>query len=79
MSENAVANAVSASMDASVHLHGAIAARLQIGGCAVIDETMARNRRVGALAVACGGGRAVRVAAAAGRSMEAPSVALAPV
>lgn len=40
--ENAVANAASASMDDSGRLHGAIAPRIQAGGYAVIDETMAR-------------------------------------
>ena len=42
ISENMVANTVSASMDASAHLHDAIAMRMRAGEYAAIDETMAR-------------------------------------
>ena len=79
MSENMVANAVSASMAAMSHLHPRIAERIVRSGYAVIDEGMARA--MGGwwyIVVACSGDE-VLIAPAAGRSRAALEEALGPV
>ncbi len=79
VSENAVANAVSASMDAAAHLIPRIVERICANGYAVIDETMARSMGRWAYIVAACSGDAVLITAAPSRSAASLEEALGPI
>ncbi len=79
VSENAVANAVSASMDAAAHLIPRIVESICANGYAVIDETMARSMGKWAYIVAACSGNAVLITAAPSRSAASLEEALGPI